>query len=68
MIVKAKKLGIAAYLKSKGCTFLSMEGRSFVFESPKSMEEWTIEYTNSCCYRHDSEVCTLRKILTEGVS
>jgi hypothetical protein len=24
-----------------------------------------VEYSNSCCFRHDTEVCELRKLLTD---
>ena len=63
-LVHVKQLGLAAYMKMKGCNLLRVnEGKAFVFESEKSFSEWRIEYTNSCCSRHDAEVCELRNFL-----
>lgn len=56
-------LGLAAYIKMKGATLLRVVGREFTFSSDKSLDDWRVEYNNSCCMRHDSIVCELRHFL-----
>jgi hypothetical protein len=69
MEIKVKRLGLAAYVKMCGAGFIAHEkdkstGRYvFVFESDKSLPEWEVEYANSCCSLHDSEVMSLRKFM-----
>lgn len=57
------KLGLAAYIKMKQGGLLRYTNGNFFFRSGKSLHDWEIEYANSCCARHDSEVCELRKFL-----
>ena len=64
VIVVIKKLGLAAYLKYKGCNLTKVDNREFHFETDRSVKEWSLEYSNSCCFKHDVEVCELRKLLT----
>lgn len=65
MIVPIKKLGLAGFLKSKGAVLLKVENREFFFETDRVAKDWAVEYSNSCCFRHDTEVCELRKLLTD---
>ena len=61
MKLEVKRLGLAAFMKVNGCSLLKFNNNVFHFESDKSINDWEIEYTNSCCSKHDSEVCELRK-------
>lgn len=63
--METKNLGLAAYLFMHGVKLISTEtdGR-FVFERDvRDVREWEIEYVNSCCFRHDSALMTLRRML-----
>jgi len=63
MIIKTKKLGLAAYLKLKKCDLVCCEDGYFEFESKKSIDEWSVDYYNSCCSSHDAYVCNLRNMV-----
>jgi len=58
-----KELHLAAYIKSNGAEFLGFENGSFVFNSDKSLGQWRVEHSNSCCRRVDQELINLRKFL-----
>lgn len=62
MVINTHRLGLAAFMKMKGCTLLRFENRRFFFETDRDLTEWEIDYSNSCCYRHDLELCELRKL------
>jgi len=71
--VKVKRLGLAAYMKLNGAQFrghspLPNFKGNFLFDTDKSLKEWEVEYLNSCCSKHDSEVMTLRKFINVGGS
>lgn len=61
-IFKVRQLGLAAYIKMKGAILIKYDSGFFTFESTKSLDDWNVEYTNSCCSLHDSELCKLRRI------
>ncbi len=67
MSLETRKLGLAAYIKMQGGTLKGLEGgtNTFVFvETPdKSITDWEMEYVNSCCHRHDTELVNLRKLM-----
>jgi len=67
MIVETRKLGLAAFIKMHGGTLQSVDDTSntFTFEadSSKTAQAWEIQYQNSCCHRHDTELVNLRKLL-----
>ncbi len=60
MKIAVNQLGLAAYIKMSGAELLEVEGKTFIFESEKSVAAWRIEYNNSCCMKHDTLVCELR--------
>ena len=60
MKIAVNQLGLAAYIKMHGATLESVEGKTFLFESDKSVGDWRVSYNNSCCMRHDALVCELR--------
>ena len=69
-VVTTRKLGLAAYIKMHGGQLLDFEQDTNMFtfkvmsESVgKSVQNWEFEYLNSCCYRHDSELVNLRKLM-----
>jgi len=67
MKLEIDNLGLAAYMKMKGCKLLEVEGKIFKFESVEeklSEDEWRIKYFNSCCFRHDTELMMLRKFIS----
>lgn len=66
--VHIRSLGLAAYLKTAGCKLVTVEDNQFVYESDRSEREWQVEYLNSCCYKHDSEVMSLRKLKTRNIN
>lgn len=63
MIVTTRKLGVAAYMKMKGAKLLSCVSGVFEFETDRPFREWQIEYGNSCCCVHDTELMRLRALL-----
>lgn len=65
MRVAVNQLGLAAFIKMKGAVLLGVEGKTFVFESDRSVADWRVEYNNSCCMKHDSLVCELRHFLKD---
>lgn len=69
-VVETRKLGLAAYIKMQGGELLNFQPASNMFtfkiKAPsvgKSVQNWEFEYLNSCCYRHDSELVNLRKLM-----
>ena len=65
MEIVIKKLGLAGYVKANGGLLIKVENREFYFKSDISAREWGVKYSNSCCFRHDIEVCELRRFLVE---
>lgn len=63
MQVTVRELGLAAYLRVCDCQYLGYIDSNFIFESEKDRDSWEVEYLNSLCYRHDSEIMTLRKLM-----
>jgi hypothetical protein len=66
-VIETKDLGLAAFVKSRGFKLIGCENRVFKLEnvdSTASRAEMEIEYTNSCCRQHDSNVMSLRQLLT----
>jgi hypothetical protein len=61
--LRTKEIGLAAYMTIKNCQLVNFENGEFVFtsENGKSIENWEIEYANSCCCKHDDAVMRLRK-------
>lgn len=60
MRISINQLGLAAYIKMSGALLKTVEGKTFIFESDKSVSDWRVEYNNSCCMKHDTLVCELR--------
>jgi hypothetical protein len=66
MILRTKKLALAAYLKMHGALFQGHQEGQFVFKvdaESKSLEDWQVDYLNSCCHKHDTELVNLRGLL-----
>lgn len=63
MRIEVRRLGLAAFVRMNGGKLLEVVGKTFVFESEKTFEDWQVEYSNSCCWRHDSLVLELRGML-----
>lgn len=63
MQIETRKLGLAAYIKMQGGALIECAGRVYKFESDRAVEDWEVEYLNSCCHRHDTELINLRKLL-----
>lgn len=66
--IEIRHLGFAAYIKMQGGNLVRVEGRTFVFESDKSVQDWRREYNRSCCMRHDVLVCELRLLWNQTVA
>lgn len=60
MRISVNQLGLAAYIKMHGAILAKVDGKTFIFESDKSVSDWRVEYNNSCCMKHDTLVCELR--------
>ena len=60
MIVRLRQLGLAAFIRMGGGKLMEVEGGEFAFQTDKTLEEWRVEYSNSCCMKHDALVCELR--------
>lgn len=60
LTIEVGHLGLAAYIKMHGQKLLRVDERKFVFESPRPLSEWRVDYNNSCCMKHDTLVCELR--------
>lgn len=60
MRIAVNQLGLAAYIKMHGAELLEVQGKTFTFDSDKSVSDWRIAYNNSCCMKHDTLVCELR--------
>ena len=65
MRVEVRKLGLAAYMKMKDVEFKGYDAdeRHFVFESDRDEREWYVEYLNTDCHRHDTELMGLRTLM-----
>lgn len=61
--IETRELHLAAYMKASGASFQGHEGGNFVFLSEKSLSEWRVAHSNSCCRRVDLELISLRKFL-----
>jgi len=75
--MKTANLGLAAFMKMKGCRLLKCEGRVFIFTFDKkadmtddefngtnNLPEWEVEYMNSESREHDTILMTLRRMIT----
>lgn len=63
MIIEVTHLGLAAYIKMSQAQLVRVEGKSFFFETNRSLNDWRVAYNNSCCIRHDAVVCELRDFI-----
>lgn len=68
-VTVTRKLGLAAYIKMCGATLKKIDRAKgyYVFndKSGKSIKQWEMEYMNSCCHRHDTELVNLRRLMRE---
>ena len=64
-IIKTKKLALAAYIYMEVGKLhkVDKENREFYFESDRSVDEWEMDYLDSCCNKHDNKLVTLRNLL-----
>ena len=63
--IEVKYLGLAAYMKLKGCILIEVRNKIFVFDPKgKTYQHWEIEYANSCCRSHDENVMYLRNLIS----
>ena len=64
--METRDLGLAAYMKMHGVKLVSTANRTYSFEGDggKTVDDWAVEYSNSCCHRHDTELVGLRKMMS----
>lgn len=65
MEIQTKRLGFASWLKEiKNYPLVDFNNNSFSFEVPEgeTLNKLEVEYSNTCCARHDAGVCTLRRL------
>lgn len=67
MRIAVNQLGLAAYIRMHKVPLLAVEGKTFVFDSEKTVSEWRVAYNNSCCMAHDTLVCELRHFLKSSI-
>ena len=67
MIIKVKELGLVAYMQMRECVLSRYVTEKGVFELESeeslSLEDWSLEYSNSCCSQHDRNILTLRNLV-----
>jgi len=63
MRIETRKLGLAAFIKMNNGKLIEVASGKFAFDSEKTESEWEVEYLNSCCHRHDTELINLRKLI-----
>lgn len=61
--IEVSRLGLAAFVKMHDGKLVKYEAGKFYFESDRSVSDWEVDYTNSCCSRHDAELMNLRKLM-----
>lgn len=61
--IEVSHLGLAAYIKMHDAKLINVENRVFIFESDRTLNDWRVEYNNSCCMRHDTLVCEMRHFI-----
>ena len=64
MVIYTSNLGLAAFVKMNKEKFVGYNDKNFQFESDKTIDQWEVEYLNSCCKQHDSELVMLRNYIT----
>lgn len=62
-VIQVKQLGLAAYIRMNGAELVEVKNREFFLETPLTLDEWRLKYSNSCCMKHDALVCELRNFL-----
>jgi len=69
MIIKVKKLGLAAFIKTHSedpnsdTKFLRYEDGHFIFESDKDLNTWKVQFMNDFVSRFDKNLMELREFL-----
>lgn len=60
-MIRTKSVCIAAYIKLQ-LPVIKHVGNYFYFESGKDIDQWKIEYYNSCCCKFFSEITKLKRL------
>jgi len=70
MVIDIREIGLAAFMKMKGCKVVSYDGHIFVMDtghshhySDRDFDDWSLSYTNSCCCSHDNNLLQLRDMV-----
>lgn len=63
--IKVKKLGLAAFMKANGATFIRVEDGAFVFTTNRAISEWREAHNDSCCRKVDNELVYLRNLIKQ---
>jgi hypothetical protein len=65
VVLEIKDIGLCAYMKMNGFKVLGYDGQTFQMEGDdsKSFDDWSLEYTNSCCCTHDNQLLQLRDMV-----
>ena len=65
-LFSTRKLGLAAYIHMRGGELMEKTRREgYKLLTDKPLKEWSIQYANSCCKRHDQALCGLRDMPEE---
>lgn len=59
-MIKIKNIGLAAYIKLKGCPLIQYRNDRFYFETNLSSIEWKLQYSNSICLKREQALHDLR--------
>lgn len=65
LTIQVKNIGLAAYMRGQGVTFLGVVDRQFRFESGRPISQWRLAYLNSAEYRADAQVLALKALLRD---
>ena len=65
MLLLIRDLGLVAFMQMNGCRLMKFEAGSFAVETEdlRTLDEWSVEYTNSCCSAHDQGILVLRNMV-----
>lgn len=63
-VIRVRQLGLAAFIRMNGAELVKVENKEFHLDTDKSLDQWRLDYNNSCCMKHDALVCELRHFIS----
>lgn len=63
VLVAKRELHLAAYMKANGAKLICFDhSQGFSFQTGRSVTDWRVEHSNSCCARIDNEMLALKRM------